>query len=133
MPPSPRELVPGLPEPVAAIVLKLLAKDPEARYQSTWGLVADLKECQRQLRETGTLAPFPARHRDQPHQFRLPQGLHGRDADVALLTRAYERTAAGRGQLLLISGSAGIGKSSLVNELYRVTATGRGQLRPGQV
>ncbi|MFL5355994.1 protein kinase domain-containing protein [Archangium sp.] len=132
VPPSPRELVPELPEPVAAIVLKLLAKAPEDRYQSTWGLIADLKECQRQLRETGAIAPFPLGAGDRPHQFRLPQGLHGRDSDVALLTRTYERAAAGRGQLLLISGSAGIGKSSLVNELYRVTAAGRGQLAPGK-
>ena len=62
MPPSPRELVPSIPEPVAAIVLKLLAKDPAARYQSAWGLIADLEECQRQLKAQAPLTRLPARH-----------------------------------------------------------------------
>ncbi|WP_375770783.1 AAA family ATPase [Archangium gephyra] len=132
MPPSPRDLNPEVPEGLAAIVLKLLAKAPEDRYQSTWGLIADLEQCQRQLRERGTLPPFPLGLSDQPQQFRPPQGLHGRDADVAVLTRTYVRAAAGNGQLLLISGPAGIGKSSLVNELYRVTATSRGRVAMGK-
>ncbi|MFY0564262.1 trifunctional serine/threonine-protein kinase/ATP-binding protein/sensor histidine kinase [Archangium lansingense] len=132
VPPSPRELNPEVPEQLAAIVLKLLAKEPEDRYQSTWGLIADLEQCQRQLRKGATLPLFPIGLSDRPHQFRPPQGLHGRDSSVALLTRAYARTAAGRGQLLLISGPAGIGKTSLVNELYRVTAVSRGHVAMGK-
>jgi predicted ATPase/signal transduction histidine kinase len=132
VPPSPRELNPEVPECLAALVLKLLAKAPEERYQSTWGLIADLEQCQRQLREGGTLAPFPLGLADRPHQYRLPQGLQGRAPDIALLTGAYARAAAGRGQLLLISGPAGIGKSSLVNELYRVTAASRGRVATGR-
>ncbi|HYO74321.1 MAG TPA: AAA family ATPase, partial [Archangium sp.] len=132
VPPSPRELNPEVPEHLAAIILKLLAKAPEERYQSTWGLITDLEQCQRQLREGSTLPPSPLGLADQPHQYRAPQGLHGRDADVALLTRTYARAAAGRGQLLLISGPAGIGKSSLVNELYRVTAASRGRVAMGK-
>ncbi|HEX5751818.1 MAG TPA: AAA family ATPase [Archangium sp.] len=132
VPPSPRELNPEVPERVAAIILKLLSKAPEERYQSTWGLIADLEQCQRQLREGGSPPSSPLGLADQPHQYRPPQGLHGRDADVALLTRMYARAAAGRGQLLLISGPAGIGKSSLVNELYRVTAASRGRVAMGK-
>ncbi len=132
VPPSPRELNPEVPERLAAIVLKLLAKAPEERYQSTWGLIADLEQCQRQLREGSTASSFPLGTADQPHHYRPPQGLHGRDADVTLLTSTYARAAAGRGQLLLISGPAGIGKSSLVNELYRVTAASRGRVAMGK-
>jgi len=132
VPPSPRELNPEVPERLAAIVLKLLAKAPEERYQSTWGLIADLEECQRQLRDKGTIPPFALGLSDRPHQYRPPQGLHGRDSDVALLTRTYARAMAGHGQLLLISGPAGIGKSSLVNELYRVTAASRGRVAMGK-
>ncbi|HEY0095089.1 MAG TPA: AAA family ATPase, partial [Archangium sp.] len=132
VPPSPRDLNPEVPEHLAAIVLKLLAKAPEERYQSTWGLLADLEQCQRQLRSGGTLQPFTLGLVDRPHQYRPPQGLHGRDADVALLTRSYARAAAGQGQLLLISGPAGIGKTSLVNELYRVTAASRGRVAIGK-
>ncbi|WNG44228.1 AAA family ATPase [Archangium minus] len=131
-PRSPRDLVPDVPECLAAIILKLLAKAPEDRYQSTWGLIADLRECQRQLREEGTDRSFPLGTEDHSHQFRPPQGLYGRDSDIALLTGTYARAATDRGQLLLISGPAGIGKSSLVNELYRVTAISRGLVAFGK-
>jgi predicted ATPase/signal transduction histidine kinase len=132
MPVSPREKMPSVPEAVAAIVLKLLAKDPAARYQSAWGLVADLEECQRKLKAGAPLNVFPLGTADRAHQFRLPQGLYGRAADVEVLTAAHSRATAGRAELLLITGSAGIGKSSLVNELHRVTATSRGRFATGK-
>ncbi|OJT17805.1 serine/threonine protein kinase [Archangium sp. Cb G35] len=132
VPPSPREVIPGLPEPLAALVLKLLSKDPEARYQSAWGLIADVKECLRQLREHCTLTSFPLGAEDRAQQFRLPQGLYGRASDVAFLVETHARAAAGRCQVLLITGSAGIGKSSLVNELHRVTAASRGRFAAGK-
>ncbi len=132
MPPSPREKVPSIPEALASIVLKLLAKDPDARYQSAWGLVADLEECQRKLKEGVALTPFPLGTADRAQQFRLPQGLYGRAADVEVLTAAHARAMIGRAELLLITGSAGIGKSSLVNELHRVTAASRGRFTAGK-
>ncbi|QRK12748.1 AAA family ATPase [Archangium violaceum] len=131
-PRSPRDLVPEVPECLAAIVLKLLAKAPEERYQSVWGLIADLKECQRQLREGNPAGSFPLGTEDHSHQFRTPQGLHGRGSEIALLTRTYARASTEHGQFLLISGPAGIGKSSLVNELYRVTAASRGRMAIGK-
>lgn len=132
MPPSPREIIPSIPEPVSAIVMKLLAKDPDARYQSAWGLVSDLEECQRRVKAKAPLTSFPLGILDRTVQFRLPQGLYGRAADVEQLAAAHAKAAAGRGELLLISGSAGIGKSSLVNELHRVTAASRGRFTSGK-
>ncbi len=131
-PPSPRDFVPELPEALAGLVLKLLAKDPDDRYQSSWGLIADLEECRRQLREQGQIASFPLGAVDRADAFRLPQGLYGRAADVAVLMEAYSRAAAGRYQMLLITGSAGIGKSSLVNELHRAAAASRGRFAAGK-
>jgi predicted ATPase/signal transduction histidine kinase len=132
VPPSPRDLIPDIPEPIAAVVLKLLAKDPDARYQSAWGLVADLEECQRRLRAKTPPSLFPLGSSDKAQRFRLPQGLYGRSADIAVLTAAHARAAAGRGDLLLITGSAGIGKTSLVNELHRVTAASHGRFATGK-
>ncbi|HYI00933.1 trifunctional serine/threonine-protein kinase/ATP-binding protein/sensor histidine kinase [Hyalangium sp.] len=132
MPPSPRELLPSIPEPISAIVLKLLAKDPDGRYQSAWGLISDLEECQRRVKSKAPLTSFPLGILDRTVQFRLPQGLYGRSADVEMLAAAHARATAGRGELLLISGSAGIGKSSLVNELHRVTAASRGRFASGK-
>lgn len=130
--PSPRELIPSIPEPVSAIVVKLLAKDPDARYQSAWGLISDLEECQRRVKAKTPLTSFPLGILDRTVQFRLPQGLYGRAADVEKLAAAHAKAASGRGELLLISGSAGIGKSSLVNELHRVTAASRGRFTSGK-
>ncbi|WP_224241299.1 trifunctional serine/threonine-protein kinase/ATP-binding protein/sensor histidine kinase [Hyalangium gracile] len=132
VPPSPRKHVSTIPECIAAIVLKLLAKDPAARYQSAWGLIADLEECQRRLQAGEPLTPFPLGTMDRTVQFRLPQGLYGRAADIELLASAHARAVAGRGELLLISGSAGIGKTSLVNELHRVTAASHGRFTSGK-
>jgi predicted ATPase/signal transduction histidine kinase len=132
LPPSPQDLVPDLPEPLADIVLKLLSKDPDARYQSAWGLTADLETCLRQLRTQGRITAFPLGTADRAPMFRLPQGLYGRAQDVALLVETYSRAAAGHHQILLITGSAGIGKSSLVNELHRVTAAGKGLFAVGK-
>jgi predicted ATPase/signal transduction histidine kinase/tRNA A-37 threonylcarbamoyl transferase component Bud32 len=132
MPPSPRDLVPSIPEPISAIVIKLLAKDPEARYQTAFGLIADLEECRRRLREWQLVSPFPLGASDRTHQFRLPQGFYGRASDVTQLTEAHERAVKGSSELLFITGSPGLGKSSLVNELPRVTAARQGLFATGK-
>ncbi len=132
MPPSPRKVVASIPEPIAAIILKLLAKDPASRYQSVWGLISDLKECQRRIAQKEPMTPFTPGTEDRMVQFRLPQGLYGRSADIDQLVAAHARAVEGRGELLLVSGSAGIGKSSLVNELHRVTAASRGRFTSGK-
>jgi predicted ATPase/signal transduction histidine kinase len=132
LPPSPRDFVPELPEALAALVLKLLSKDPAARYQSARGLLADLEECRRQLRERGRITPFAPGHADQTQTFRLPQGLYGRASDVSALLEAYARASAGRHQLVLVTGSAGIGKSSLVQELHQASASNGGRFASGK-
>jgi predicted ATPase/signal transduction histidine kinase/tRNA A-37 threonylcarbamoyl transferase component Bud32 len=132
MPASPREWLPNIPEPVAEIVLKLLSKDPASRYQSALGLIADLEECLRRVKSKEPVADFPLGRMDRAVQFRLPQGLYGRAADVDQLAASHARAVAGRGELLLISGSAGIGKSSLANELHRMAAASRGRFATGR-
>ena len=131
-PGSPGDVLPSVPEALSAIVLKLLAKDPDARYQSAWGLIADLEECQRRLKAGTPLSAFPLGTSDRAQQFRLPQGLYGRATDVEVLSAAHSRATSGRAELLLITGSAGIGKSALVNELHRVTAATRGRFATGK-
>ncbi|HVG62166.1 MAG TPA: AAA family ATPase [Hyalangium sp.] len=132
MPPSPREYVPTLPEPVVEIVLKLLSKDPASRYQSALGLIADLEECQRRIKSNAPLTDFPLGRMDRLVQFRLPQGLYGRADAVERLATAHSHAVAGQGELLLISGSPGIGKSSLANDLHRVAAESRGRFASGR-
>ena len=100
---------------LAAIVLKLLAKKPEDRYQTTRGILADLTIC-----KCNKVLPkeFAAGKSDQPGVFRLSDRLYGRTHEEALVLAAYERIREGN-ELVLVSGQSGIGKSSLVTAVQQ--------------
>src|SRR5262245_28914861 len=89
LPPSPSEIDPTIPQSVSAIVLKLLAKNPEERYQSSYGLVEDLGRCQRELAQTGAITAFTLGQRDVSPRFQIPQKLYGRDAELAVLLALF--------------------------------------------
>ncbi|QRK11164.1 AAA family ATPase [Archangium violaceum] len=126
LPRPPHERVPGLPPVLSSIVMKLLAKVAEERYQSADGLKADLIRCQEDLRR-GVREEFPLGAQDISPHFQMPQRLYGRDEQVATLMGAFERIAQGGSpELVLISGYSGIGKSAVVHELYRPVAQRRG-------
>jgi len=117
-PTSPSRLVAGIPETVARIVLKLLAKTAEDRYQTAAGLRHDLARCLEAWRARGRIDPFPLGERDGSDRLQIPEKLYGRDKELALLLRAFVRVVAtGSPELVLVSGYSGIGKSSLVHEL----------------
>jgi predicted ATPase/signal transduction histidine kinase len=124
---------PSLPRPLIEIVGKLLAKLPDHRYQSALGLHHDLERCLRQWNEHGVLASFPLGERDVSDEFRIPQKLYGRDIESAVLREGFERAAeSGTPELVLLSGYAGIGKSSVVRELLRTVVKRRGRLVAGK-
>jgi hypothetical protein len=114
---------PHVPGMVSAIVMKLLAKTAEYRYQSGLGLAADLEECLRRRQSTGRIAQFPLGRHEATGDLRIPEKLYGRDRDVATLFAAFERVMEGATEVLLISGHGGIGKSSLVNEVHKAIAS----------
>lgn len=123
---------PRIPPAVSAIVLKLLAKSAEDRYQSAEGLIADLAYCREHLGAPASLASFtPGRH-DRAERFRIPQTLYGREAEVAQLVAAFERIAVGSRELLLVAGPAGIGKTVLVQELHQPATVRRGHFVSGK-
>src|SRR4051794_25490283 len=123
----------SLPRPIMDIVGKLLAKLPDHRYQSALGLRHDLERCLHAWNEHGTLGAFPLGERDVSEEFRIPQKLYGRDAEFAALRDAFDRAAeSGTPELILISGYAGIGKSSVVRELVRTVVKRRGRLIAGK-
>lgn len=113
----PHRLNPGIPEVLSEIVLKLMAKTPEDRYQSAHGLKADLEECRTAWVRTRQIPSFPIGRQDRCYQLRIPQKLYGREAEAKTLARCFEKAANGDSQMLLISGYSGIGKSALVNEI----------------
>jgi predicted ATPase/signal transduction histidine kinase/CheY-like chemotaxis protein len=133
-PPSPRSVVASVPATLSTIVLKLLEKAPEARYQSATGLEHDLRRCQAAWRATGEIAPFPLGQDDVTDHFVIPQRLVGRDRERDALRRAFDRVASsGTSALVLISGAPGIGKSSLVQELQHPIAARGGLFVAGKL
>jgi serine/threonine protein kinase len=94
MPTPPCEIVPAVPQPVSDIVMKLLAKLPEDRYQSARGLRADLDRCLAQWQASGRIEPFPPGTDDFPERFQVPHKLYGRDVEVERLLGAFERMVA---------------------------------------
>ena len=131
-PRPPHERVAAIPPVLSALVLKLLAKVAEERYQSAEGLRADLVRCREGLR-AGTLEAFPLGTQDSSRRFQLPQRLYGRVSQVAALLQGFERVfESRRPELLLVSGYSGIGKSSVVHELHMPVLQRRGLFLSGK-
>jgi diguanylate cyclase (GGDEF)-like protein/PAS domain S-box-containing protein len=121
LPRAPSDINREIPPTVSAIVLKLLEKMPEDRYQSARGLRADLERCLALWEADGAIAPFPLGTQDMSEHFQIPRKLFGRGAELAQLLDSVDAVAApGRASLLLVSGSAGVGKSALVDESRRM-------------
>jgi len=124
-PVPPSERVGGIPDPLAAIVLKLLAKNAEDRYQTAAGAEADLRRCLMEWLAHGRIDPFALGTHDRSDRLLVPEKLYGREAEIGTLTAAFDRVVAeGRAEFVLVSGYAGIGKSSIVNELQKVLVRG---------
>ncbi len=121
----------NIPPVLSEIILKLMAKTGEERYQSAYGLKADLEVCWQQLQNTGQISPFPIALQDISDKFQLPQKLYGREAEIAALIAAFER-ARMQSQLMLIAGYSGMGKSALVQELYKPITAHRGYFISGK-
>ncbi|WP_046116318.1 AAA family ATPase [Aquincola tertiaricarbonis] len=122
-PRSPDAVVPGLPHPLALLVMKLLAKLPERRYQTAAGLRADLQLCQAAWLEGRADDPLPLGRADVSDRFELPEALVGREAERNALLAAFHRVATGATrEVVLVTGEAGVGKSSLVAELRSAVA-----------
>ncbi|MBK1985991.1 AAA family ATPase [Sphaerospermopsis aphanizomenoides BCCUSP55] len=116
---------------VSDIVMKLMAKTPEERYKSAWGIKADLENCLTQY-TNGTIQRFTLGCQDISPQLQIPEKLYGRESQIESLLSAFERTSLGQTELMLISGYSGIGKSALVHELYQLITEKRGYFISGK-
>ncbi len=130
LPPS--AIVSEVPEQVSRIVMRLLAKSAEDRYQSAAGIKHDLEVCQREWSTSHTISSFDLGQRDVSDRFLIPQRLYGRDREVAELMGAFDETCDGATALMLVSGYSGIGKTSLINELCKPIVGQRGYFTTGK-
>lgn len=169
-PAPPHELNPAIPQPFSEIVLTLLAKNAEDRYQSPYSLKADLETCLQQWQMQGQIDPFPLHRHDISSRFQISQKLYGREQESELLLAAFERVATADGhnssngrvtqleenlpprhspageipdaapglspkpkiEMMLVSGYTGIGKSALIQEVYKPITRQRGYFASGK-
>ena len=132
-PPPPNEWVPTLPAQLVALVMKLLAKTSEERYQTASGVVADLRRCLEAQESLGRIGPFPLREHDASDRLMIPERLYGREREIDALLAAFDSVVThGTTELVLVSGYSGIGKSSVVNELHKALVPPRALFAAGK-
>src|SRR5262245_25265964 len=108
IPVPPHERVPLVPAGLSAIVMKLLAKTPEARYQTASGVEHDLRRCLNEWDAYGRIADFPPGQHDAQERLVVPEKLYGRALEIETLLTSFDRVVAGgRPELVLVSGYAG--------------------------
>ncbi|MDB5053159.1 MAG: hypothetical protein JWM44_1209 [Bacilli bacterium] len=121
-----------LPSMICDIVIKLLSKPVEERYQSPFGLGMDLKRCLEEWQRTGSVEPFVPGLAYALSHFQIPQALYGREKETVELLAAFERIRFGRMELLLITGAAGCGKTMMVREFKMTVLKQRGYFIAGK-
>src|SRR5258708_7713085 len=132
-PVPPNECVAGVPGPLSAIVMKLLAKTAEERYQTSAGVEADLRHCLAEWEASGLIGPFPLGAHATSDRLLIPEKLYGREREIEALIAAFDRVVAqDTTELVLVSGYSGIGKSSVVNELHKALVPPRGLFASGK-
>ena len=132
-PVAPRERRKEVPGAMSAIIMKLLAKSPEERYQTAAGVQHDLQRCLHAWEAEHRIGEFPLGEHDTPDRFVIPEKLYGREREVEMLLAAFDRVvASGTPELVLVSGYSGVGKSSVVNELHKVLVPPRALFASGK-
>ncbi|MEG4801629.1 AAA family ATPase [Microcoleus sp. ARI1-B5] len=142
-PPPLHDINPQIPSVLSSIVSKLMAKNAEDRYQSALGLKHDLEKCLSQWQETGNIVLFELGERDIGDRFTIPEKLYGRETEVETLLNAFDRvanplsfprTSGGQrgGEMMLVAGFSGIGKTAVVNEVHKPIVRQRGYFIKGK-
>lgn len=133
-------LNPEIPSILSDIVAKLMAKNPEERYQTALGLKYDLEICAQAWKETGNIPPFELGKKDISDRFVIPEKLYGRESEVATLLAAFDRVAGvadniddrSKIEMVLVTGFSGIGKTAVVNEIHKPIVERRGYFIKGK-
>ena len=129
------ELNPQIPETLNSIVLKLIAKMPEIRYQTAAGLRHDLEKCQCEWENSKKVTVFDLGKKDSSNYLIIPEKLYGREQEVEILLTAFDRVSdreKSQSELMLVGGFSGIGKSALVNEVHKPIVEKRGNFIEGK-
>jgi predicted ATPase/serine phosphatase RsbU (regulator of sigma subunit)/tRNA A-37 threonylcarbamoyl transferase component Bud32 len=123
---------PDVPPIVSDIVMKLMAKNAEDRYQSALGVKADLQHCEIQLTQSNQIAFFSLAQNDFSGNLHLPQKLYGREKEIKTFIKTFESISDGRTEMMLIAGYSGVGKTALVREVHKPMTAKRGYFAAGK-
>lgn len=127
------EIDSSIPEVVSEIIMKLMAKNAEERYQSTFGLKKDLEKCLEDLKTSGNINYFPIAKQETLEKFEISQKLYGREKEIENLLKGFETVVNKEAsQFTLVKGYSGIGKSVLVHEIYKPVLAKKGYLLSGK-
>jgi predicted ATPase/GAF domain-containing protein len=122
-----------IPQPLSEIVMKLMSKKVEDRYQTAYGIKVDLEKCRQQWEQKQrTICSFPLGQNDRADRFQIPQKLYGREAEIEQLIGGFDRVGQGASEIMLVTGYSGIGKTSLVREVYKPIAQKGGYFISGK-
>jgi predicted ATPase/serine phosphatase RsbU (regulator of sigma subunit) len=161
MPATPTQLNPEIPQIISDIIMKLMAKNAEDRYQSAFGVKADLEKCQENLTGLQELKglQFKLAQHDFSGRFQIPQKLYGREKEIKILLQAFERVTGpspltplpegegdshvpasipkggnegGQSEMILVAGYSGVGKSALVHEVHKPMTEKQGYFAAGK-
>lgn len=121
-----------IPLVLSDIIMKLMAKNAEDRYQSALGLKHDLETCLYQCKNNGKITAFEIGKRDMCDRFLIPEKLYGRETEVNALLQAFERVTKGKSEMMLVAGFSGIGKTAVVNEVHKPITRQQGYFIKGK-
>ncbi|HBB34535.1 MAG TPA: serine/threonine protein kinase, partial [Cyanobacteria bacterium UBA9273] len=128
----PIEINPAIPQVLNDMVLKLMAKTAEERYQTGFGLRYDLEKCLEKYSSQGNITLFELAQRDISEHFTIPEKLYGRETEVATLLAAFDRVSSGTSEMMLVAGFSGIGKTAVVSEVHKPIVRQRGYFIKGK-
>jgi len=126
------QIASDIPETLGDIVMKLMAKTAEDRYQSARGIRHDLEICWQQWQQQGRITAFTLGTQDRSDRFIIPEKLYGREREVETLLAAFDLVSEGRTKMMLVAGFSGIGKTAVVNEVHKPIVRQRGYFIKGK-
>ncbi|WP_226037828.1 ATP-binding sensor histidine kinase [Aquibacillus saliphilus] len=132
VPIAPSEIDDNIPTTISTIIMTLLEKMPESRYQSAGGLKEDLDTCLRQVNEFGEISPFKLKEKDTVRFDERASRLYGRETEVNQLIEQFDRVRNNGSECLFVNGPSGIGKTALINELHKPLVREKGYFVSGK-
>jgi PAS domain S-box-containing protein len=131
VPAAPATVNSAVPRSISDVIMRLLEKEPDRRYQTAAGLTADLSRIERAW-AAGDALPFALGERDFSLRLAPPARVVGRDREIAVLREAFARAQVGTGRGVLIAGPSGVGKTALIDQLRPIVTASGGWLVAGK-